>query len=282
MSSLQRFLSITLADGRRLAWREYGALSGYPVIFLHGNLNSRLFQPMWAATEAKSEAAGARVIAIDLPGYGESTYHPDRSYRGGADDIESLANHLELDKFAVLGYSSGGPNAMACAACLPSRVSACGLISSDGPYSTIGGGIVEQVYGVSEITSENNVSRIMKEHESLRQSYQSLTKADRKELALLDLATAVLQGIDKGPAQDGLLESRPWDFELSSLNAAESPPVLLWHGEADDAVPPDVARHIASQIPSIAVQFTEGESHSMIRRHWDRFLVELVAAGSKR
>jgi hypothetical protein len=32
---------LVLRDGRQLAWREYGAESGYPVVFTHGNLNSR-------------------------------------------------------------------------------------------------------------------------------------------------------------------------------------------------------------------------------------------------
>jgi hypothetical protein len=46
---------MTLRDGRRLAWREYGDVDhGYPVVFTHGVFNSRLFEPMWEKTQVKS------------------------------------------------------------------------------------------------------------------------------------------------------------------------------------------------------------------------------------
>ena len=45
---------------------EYG--QGFPVVFLHGNLNSRLFAPSWGKTEVETMAAGCRIIAIDRPG----------------------------------------------------------------------------------------------------------------------------------------------------------------------------------------------------------------------
>lgn len=39
--------------------------SGYPAIFSHGDMNSRLMEPMWEKTQVQTEAAGARVIAVD-------------------------------------------------------------------------------------------------------------------------------------------------------------------------------------------------------------------------
>ena len=49
-----------------------------------------------------------------------------------ADDVKQLAQHLQLARFAVLGYSSGGPNALVCAAELRENVAALGLVSTDG------------------------------------------------------------------------------------------------------------------------------------------------------
>jgi len=69
------FSKMVLRDGRNLAWREFGAIQqGFPVIFSHGNLNSRLFEPVWGNTDAVTNEAGVRLIAVDRPGYGESDY----------------------------------------------------------------------------------------------------------------------------------------------------------------------------------------------------------------
>ena len=51
-----------LRDGRTYAWREYGDLEkGYPVIFLHGVNNSRLYTPSWGKSQEQAANAGARV-----------------------------------------------------------------------------------------------------------------------------------------------------------------------------------------------------------------------------
>jgi pimeloyl-ACP methyl ester carboxylesterase len=75
-----------LRDGRKLAFREYG--QGFPVVFLHGNLNSRLFAPSWGKTEEETAAAGCcRVIAVDRPGYGDSCFQPGRQHADAARDV---------------------------------------------------------------------------------------------------------------------------------------------------------------------------------------------------
>ena len=45
---------VRLRDGRALALREYGSAIGLPIIFTHGNLNSRLFEPVWDLTQEVS------------------------------------------------------------------------------------------------------------------------------------------------------------------------------------------------------------------------------------
>ena len=48
---------------------EYGlAQGGLPVVFLHGNLNSRLLAPAWAHSQELTAGAGCRVLALDRPG----------------------------------------------------------------------------------------------------------------------------------------------------------------------------------------------------------------------
>jgi pimeloyl-ACP methyl ester carboxylesterase len=57
---------LTHADGRRLAWSEWGRAQGPPVLLLHRNPGSRLLDPDSAATAASE----VQLITIDRPGYG--------------------------------------------------------------------------------------------------------------------------------------------------------------------------------------------------------------------
>ena len=126
---------VGLPDGRRLTYREYGDPDGVPVVFMHGNGNSRLYEAMYDQTDKLTREAGARVFALDRPGVGGSSPHNEGSYSSSAEDVGAAAAALGLERFAVLGYSSGGVHALAAATLLPAgRVSALGLISSDGPY----------------------------------------------------------------------------------------------------------------------------------------------------
>eukprot|EP00937_MAST-01D_sp_MAST-1D-sp2_P000680 g680.t1 len=273
-----------LRDGRHLAFREYGDTThGFAVLFFHGNLNSRLFTPAWAATQAQTEAAGARLIAVDRPGYGQSDFLSDRTYRSWPADVSQLADHLGLRRYAVLGFSSGGPNAMAVAARAAgdARLAACGLISPDGPYKVIGGDeAIRAIYGTTDTAPAAMARRTAANEARMRAQYQGMRKPDRRRAALQDLDEAVRQGIDKGPAQDGCLEAGDWGFALGDIDARRVP-VLLWHGEEDDDVPVSVGRYVAEHIQGCEATFIPGESHTLLRRHWQNILEQLVRAAQQ-
>src|SRR5439155_6792030 len=64
-----------------------------------------------------------------------------------ARDVEALAGALGLDRFAVLGWSMGGPSALAAAAALPECVSACGVAAGFAPFAGAEGveGVPKQI-----------------------------------------------------------------------------------------------------------------------------------------
>merc|ERR1740117_1501302 len=274
-TSLNRML---LADGRRLAWREYGNAAGFPILFFHGNLNSRLFEPAWDKTQAQTLQAGARVIAVDRPGYGESDFLPARTYKSWADDVRQLAVELQLPRFSVLGYSSGGPNAAVCGAELgPSLVASVGLISTDGPY-TLMPHLMQSMFGGAEgLALPRAAKRTEHSAADMRASYESMKKPDRRQMALADLDEAVKQGFE-GAGQDGVLESHDWGFDLQQVGHGGKLPVLGWHGTADEDVPVEAGQFVAHNVPGIQMNILEGENHTLLRRHWESILRDVVTA----
>lgn len=89
-----------------------GDSAGRPLVYCHGGLSSRL-DIHFAARAA--QGAGVRILAIDRPGTGGSSPQRERTFATWAKDVERVAEVLELDRFAVLGWSFGGPYALACA-----------------------------------------------------------------------------------------------------------------------------------------------------------------------
>lgn len=91
--------TLTLPDGRKLGYAQYGLLTGRPIFYLHGLPGSRLEA---AGFDDLGLELGARIIGVDRPGIGWSSPHPNRTLLDHPKDLKYLAEHLELDHYSVL------------------------------------------------------------------------------------------------------------------------------------------------------------------------------------
>jgi pimeloyl-ACP methyl ester carboxylesterase len=126
---------IQLSDGRRLAYAEYGEPDGAPVFLFHGLPGSRL---SWGLLPDQPFPPGLRIVAPDRPGYGRSDPKLGRSLLDWADDVTALADALEIERFAVVGVSGGGPGALACAWKLRQRLTSVGVVACAAPTDAPG------------------------------------------------------------------------------------------------------------------------------------------------
>jgi pimeloyl-ACP methyl ester carboxylesterase len=117
---------LTLPDGRSLAYTDCGEPAGPLVVYFHGAPTSRLDL---VGAEESFRAFGVRVVSPDRPGYGGSSPQAGRGFNDWAPDVAALADHLGAERFAVMGLSSGGPYAVACAALLPERIVSAGVVA---------------------------------------------------------------------------------------------------------------------------------------------------------
>ena len=121
-----------LPGGRVLGYAEYGCQTGYPLMFFHGFPSSRLEAH---DLDQIARRRYLRIIAPDRPGFGLSTSQPHRRIMDWPADVQALAHHLRLSRFAVLGGSGGGPYALACAHALPPEMlSAVGIMAGAPPW----------------------------------------------------------------------------------------------------------------------------------------------------
>src|SRR5262245_59519225 len=79
-------------------------------------------------------ANGLRLVTYSRPGYGVSQRHPGRAVADCAADVAAILDAIESDHCVTVGWSGGGPHALATGALLPERTAAVATIAGAGPY----------------------------------------------------------------------------------------------------------------------------------------------------
>lgn len=272
---------VRLLDGRMLACLEIGDPAGRPVLYFHGYPGSRIESRVAASDAAR---LGVRLLAIDRPGFGESTFQPGRTVRDWAADVAALADRLSLTRFSILGVSGGGPYALACAAAFPERLTGLALLCPLGPLDTAGGtaGMLAQDRLMLALAARaapvaravvHLLARWMRTDAERYINFmmRGLLPPDRDLLlepgyrALLKESTgqALRQG-GRGVAWELPLLARPWNFPLEEVGM----PVSIWQGLADQIIPAAMTRRLAASLPVCKTRFIPGEGHlSLIVRH---------------
>ncbi|MBT2418965.1 alpha/beta fold hydrolase [Streptomyces sp. ISL-22] len=117
-------------DGATLTYDDEGPRDGdaVPLVFVHGWTANR---HRWDHQTAHF-AGKRRVVRLDLRGHGESSGAGARMIDDLAKDVLVLLDHLEIERFVVVGHSMGGMIAQTIALSHPERVERMVLVNSIG------------------------------------------------------------------------------------------------------------------------------------------------------
>jgi pimeloyl-ACP methyl ester carboxylesterase len=270
---------VHLADGRRLSYLDLGDPDGQPVVSCHGGLSSRL--DVLPAADA-AQALGLRLVAPDRPGVGGSDRQPERTLLDWPSDISELTEQLGIARFAVMGWSLGGPYAMACAWALPHKVKALAVIAGTIPPTWPG--------SRSEIDRLDRVLlRLSENHPHLERSIFHLLHATAehapgllaKQSGLVGstadaVTTAIAQGLldARGMTDEYQVFDAPWGFEPGDI----ATPTQIWQGTADELVPEEWGRRLAAGVPDATLHLVEGGTHFLWYEHWADIFQSLAPA----
>lgn len=270
--------TLTLHDGRTLAYAEWGDPAGSPIVAIHGTPGCRLNRH---PSDDVIAATGARLVTYDRPGYGASDRDRGRTVNSCVADVAAIADHLSFDTFAVTGGSGGGPHCLAVAAGLPDRVTRVACIVGVAPYSVLGDAWFEGMdpenvkeFGwalegeerlATELTAEANkmLERIAVNPADVLGDFE-IPEADRAILGRPDIAVVMTEAITEcvrngvwGWADDDLAFTRPWGFDPSRISV----PAAVWWGSQDVLVPPSHGEWLARTVPNALTKIDTSGGH---------------------
>jgi pimeloyl-ACP methyl ester carboxylesterase len=268
--------TVTLANGRRLGYAEFGSPRGTLVLWFHGSPGARRQVPPVA--DRAGRELGLRIVCVERPGVGDSSDHLYGRLTDWTVDVAEVVDRLGHEHFMVMGLSGGGPYALACAHELPDRVVAAGLLGSLVP--TAGDEAIAE--GIVALTCRFNGTLSMLRHPLGRTMWgltrmlnpishfvvqgfaRTMPPGDQRVLCDPALEAMFVDDLTVGSTRqfsafvtDFILIGRPWGFRLTDIKV----PVRWWHGDSDPFVPLDQARRAAALLPDVELQVRRGESH---------------------
>jgi pimeloyl-ACP methyl ester carboxylesterase len=282
---------LALSGGRQLGYAEYGDLSGFPVVAWHGAPASRL---MYKAADDHAKRHGLRLISFDRPGAGLTSPTTALTLAARLDDVRALVAALELDRFAILGISGGGPYACAMAAEFGDRVTTLALVSPVGPlndpdvapklsaahrrfflglpkYQSLlrtGAGIARAAFLAAPRLNQRAVAF------GLPRVDRAVVRQPWIRDSVLEMSREALRQDAACGVDDLTIYSQPWTIDLKRITA----PTILWQGLADSIVPPISALTLGARIVGCNVRQIPGAGHFWIYERIDEVLADIRAA----
>lgn len=265
---------VSTDGGRSVSYAEYGASDGTPLVFLHGTPGSRLLGGLF---DEDARRSGVRLLALDRPGYGRSSPWPTRTLADTGEFVAAVLDDAGISRAGVVGFSGGGPHALALAATRGDLVREVDVVAGATPPSLRSTRptalrLLEALAGTAPLLLRGGLraQRWFAERASPSFVVSQYTTSDGQaelsedvaELVKRDFVEALARS-RRGFVTESRLLAREWDFPVTEVDRR----VRLWHGGRDANVPVEDARRMADRLPNARLTtFDEADHlHSLLR-----------------
>ena len=274
--------ALILPDGRKLGFCIVG--EGKPVVYFHGTASSRLEVLLLGDFAVQ---AGLRIVGVDRPGYGLSTFKPRAALQDFNVDVNSLAAHLGIERFGVLGWSGGGAFALAYLACFPERVTKVVIAGAPAlPFDVSTAhnmplarfimkvpflGVLAMKRMRNQVLRANGDIHAFLESQQGKQMLRACSETDLKFFSNPDWMTLMYQSMAEAFRQGDagvktlLTEHqafmKPWPVSFSKIPAGK---LVVWHGSQDKTCRVKNAFLIARSVVGSHLEIFEGQGHCVM------------------
>jgi pimeloyl-ACP methyl ester carboxylesterase len=284
---------IDTPDGRTLEVGTLGDPSGQTVLFHHGTPGSvnlvKMFGPL-------VEDGRLFVVTTSRAGYGKSTRLEGRDVAAVVSDARAALDSLGRGGYVAVGWSGGGPHALACAALDAPRCiaawSLAGVVPTNLDFDWTEGMGPENVeeFALAKEGGPEYLAHMARYGDA----FAGATKDNVVELfgGLLSepdkvvfeseerreaFAASLRQGFElgwQGFYDDDQAMMKEWGFDPTTISV----PVAVWFGDQDLMVPRTHGEWLCKNLPTAERHYFPGEGHvSVVVNHVDELSSAIVA-----
>ncbi len=252
-------------NGLRLRYLDYG--TGPAVVLLHGMASSW----QWWLENIPALAQRHRVIAVDLPGFGESDPLPaPADMATHARVVLELLNQLGVESATFAGHSMGGLVAIETFNADPERVRNLILVDSGGvPMSDRRLALILVVLRLcSAVLRRRFVRRALATKEWVRRIALGAAFRDSRVMSP-ELALQTMPNFG-GPGSVDAIPAAARSVHATVPESIGCPVLLVW-GEHDVVVPPSAAQQMHDRLPDCELAIFAGAGHTPMVEFPGRF-----------
>ena len=267
-------------NGRTSYYIDEGHPDGRAVVFIGGQGTSLEAFQLTEFARSSREALGLRVISVERNGFGESEFDPKLGYADYVNEVLAVLQHLNIDKFVIMGISGGGAYTAQLAAAAPDRVISIHLGAASS--RTLPTRTPPDCKPTLEERNERNIkfTHIPKDWWGVPGS-PVLAIPGWQTRAYADATRSFYVGGQLGnPAaltHEGMLPCS--DNAVVDASKITAPTYLYW-GEADKSVPVSAMEQWQKALPNVVkATVYPGEGHTVQYRHWEQILVDMAGYG---
>ncbi len=285
--------SLELANGYRMAFYEVGDSQGTPIVYMHEFVAWDWWNLVGGAVLKENNI---RLIVPLRPGYFGSENMK-------SDSLELWCNHLreflvsrEVEKFYILGFSTGSPFAVSAAHYLSAMCLGLTLVNGSAPLHSISEmetakpsmsrlvlGFAKYMPKIYQKFFQALVKTIKANPESYIRNYMKhWSEFDSRLVADSAVLDSLIARFDecistgaKGLILEPVIFTQDWGFSLEDISV----PTKLWQGKDDCAFPQSMRGRLQS-IPESETVVLPGVGHMMMSTYWREIIQSMVSGES--
>ena len=281
--------------GRQLEIGTIGPSDGRTVVFHHGSPGTASLIQMLGDLV---DEFGLYVVSVSRPGYGDSTRVEGRVVASAVADVHAVLDGLGRDRYVAVGWSGGGPHAIACAALGAPRCTAAWSLAGVAPMDVD----FDWTQGMGpENLEEFALARVGGPAYEAAMAQAGAAFGDATPATVVSLFGGLLSEVDqralepestrammaasmrgafrtgwRGFFDDDRAMFEPWGFDLGAIKV----PVAVWYGGEDLMVPASHGRWLAEHVAMATPTYFAADGHvSLVTAHARELASAIANAG---